>query len=300
MPDHETEGRERDGTAGREKTDVTDFHQAIGQDMLEEAADTLDGVEVGRTWSGAAHFTGGERHRALLEAHDAAVGESDPEDRGGEGGAGGVAGVVGVAMDRPGESPSLRIDLFQQTGLAHVCLEERAVERGEGFDRDKEVGAGGHPRCAVRGEAPARDDRVEVGVVLELPAPGVQNTGAPWQVGANDPRGGGEPFESERRGVEHGVGGKALMRADAGAERLRDREGAEAVRPGKLLLEVVCEPWLGCRLLTLGAVPVAAGMMDTVVPPTGWARIEAVAVGAALAVWEGVDDCAVRGGEGGL
>ena len=146
MPDHETDGRERDGTAGMEKTEVTDFHQAIGQDMLEESADKLDGVEVGRTWSGAAHCTVGERHRAILEAHDAAVGDSDPEDRGGEGGEGGVAVVVGLAMDMPGESPSLRIDLFQQTGLAHVFFEERAVDRGEGFDRDKEVGSGGHPR----------------------------------------------------------------------------------------------------------------------------------------------------------
>ena len=140
---------------------------------------------------------------------------------------------------------------------------------------------------------------MDVGVVLELPAPGVQNTGAPWQVGSNEPRVGGEPFESERRGVEHGVVREALMRADEGAERLRDREGAEAVRPGKLLLEVVCEPLLGCMLLTLGAVPVAAGMIDTVLPPTGWARIEAVAVVAALAVLDGVDDFAVRGGEGG-
>ena len=90
------------------------------------------------------------------------------------------------------------------------------------------------------------------------------------------------------------------MRADEGSERRRDGEGEQEVRPGQLCVQVVVEPLLGFMLLTLGAVAVATGMMDAVVFPTGGALLEAVSVVAALTVWEGADDLAVREGEGGV
>jgi hypothetical protein len=129
-----------------EKTEVTDFHQAIGQDMLEESAEKLDGVEMGRTWAGTAHFTGGEGDRAVRERDETAVGDGDFEDIRGEGGEGGVAVVIGLTVDVPGESPDLWGDVLQQSGLVDGCFEERTGDRGEGFDRDKEVGSGGQPR----------------------------------------------------------------------------------------------------------------------------------------------------------
>src|SRR5207247_6343415 len=85
------------------------------------------------------------------------------------------------------------------------------------------------------------------------------------------------------RRVEQGVVREALMRADEGSERLRDGKSKEEVRPGQLLLQVVCEPLLRFLLLTLGAVAIAAGMMDAVLPPTVLALREAVAVVSALA-----------------
>ena len=93
----------------------------------------------------------------------------------------------------------------------------------------------------------------------------------------------GQPFEGRCRGVQHGLVREALMRADEGSERLRDGKGEEEVRPGQLLVQVVCEPLLGCMLLTLGAVAVATGMLDAVLSPTVWALREAVAVVPALA-----------------
>jgi len=118
--------------------------------MLEESAEKLDGVELGRTWAGTAHFPVGESHRAVFEAHDAAVGEGDFEDIGGEGGEGSVAVVVGLTVDVLGDGPDLGVDVLQQSGLAHIVFEHGAVEGGEGFDRDKEVSAGGQPCRAVR------------------------------------------------------------------------------------------------------------------------------------------------------
>jgi hypothetical protein len=83
------------------------------------------------------------------------------------------------------------------------------------------------------------------------------------------------------------------VRADEGSERLRNGEGEEEVRPGKLLLEVVFEPLLSFMLLTLGTVAVATGMIDAVVSSTAWALIEAMSIVSALAVLDGADDLAV-------
>jgi hypothetical protein len=39
----------RDSTVCIHKAEVSDLHEALGQDMLEEAADKLDGVKVSGT-----------------------------------------------------------------------------------------------------------------------------------------------------------------------------------------------------------------------------------------------------------
>ena len=70
-----------------------------------------------------------------------------------------------------------------------------------------------------------------------------------------------------------------------GAERLRDRQGAQEVRPRELLVEVVLKPRRRCMLLALGAVAVATRMLDAVVSRTVWALREARALGAAAAGW---------------
>jgi hypothetical protein len=57
------------------------------------------------------------------------------------------------------------------------------------------------------------------------------------------------------------------------------------------------EPLLGFMLLTLRAMTIATGMIDTVLPPTMLALIEAVTVMAALALLDGTDDLAMRHGE---
>ena len=106
-----------------------------------------------------------------------------------------------------------------------------------------------------------------MGVVLELSAPGMQNTGKPREFCPDKTLVFGEPFESLRRGGEQGVVREALMRADEGSERLRHGEGEEEVRPGQLLLQVVVEPLPGLMLLALGTVAIATRMLDAVVPP---------------------------------
>ena len=293
LQDQQADGVERESTAGMQQAAVADLPQAIGQAMLEESAEKLESVEMGRAWAGTARLTGGEGDGTVREAHDAAVGNGHCEARGGEGVQGGVGVWMGLAVDVPRDGPDLLVNLLSQTGVAHVVLKASAGERGEGVHRDKDVGSRGSPGRAVLCEATARHDGVDVGMVLERSSPGRQDTGETRAVGADEPFVFGEPCEGERRGVEHGLGGEALMGADAGAQGLRDSEGEEDVRPRELCVRVVVEPLLGCMRLALGTVAVATGMIDAVVPPTAWALREAMSIMSALAVVEGTEDLAV-------
>jgi hypothetical protein len=105
-------------------------------------------------------------------------------------------------------------------------------------------------------------------MVLELPAPRMQDTSETRALGSDETLVFGEPFAGCRRGVEHGVVREALMGADEGSECLRHGESEQEVRPGQLFPEVAGEPLLGCMLLTLRAMTIATGMMDAVVSPT--------------------------------
>jgi hypothetical protein len=58
---------------------------------------------------------------------------------------------------------------------------------------------------------------MDMGVVLELPAPGVQDAGKTRDGCPDETRVFGEAFAGERRGVEHGLVGEVVRRADAGA-----------------------------------------------------------------------------------
>jgi hypothetical protein len=130
-----------DGTAGVQQADVSDCHEAIGHNMLEEPAEKRNGVERGGAWAGTANLTGGEGDRAVREAHDAAVGDGHFEDRRGEILEGGVAVWSGLAVDVPGHVPDLRVDLGQACSMVDLLCEESAVDGRKRFDRDQEVGA---------------------------------------------------------------------------------------------------------------------------------------------------------------
>jgi hypothetical protein len=135
-------------------------------------------------------------------------------------------------------------------------------------------------------------------VILELSAPGMQDTGKTREIGPEEPLVLGEPFKGFGRGFEHGLVREALMRAEEGTQRLRNGEGDKEMRPGKLLLQMVWEPRLGFMLLALWTVAVATGVMNAVFFPTAGALREAMPIMAAAAVLDSAADLTVRGGEG--
>ena len=222
------------------------------------------------------------------EADETLVGDGDLADRG-KGGEGGGRGDW-PTVDVPGDGPDLGVDVLQQAGLAHVFFEDGAGDGGERLHGDKDIGSGGLPGRAVLRESTARNDVVEVGVVRELPAPGMEDARATRAGGADATFVCGQPLASRGRRLPQGLVREALLRAEEGSACRRDGAGEQDVRPGPRCVQVVREPWLGCRLLTLWAVPVATGVLDAVVLAPPWARREAVAVGPALARVDGAHD----------
>jgi len=144
------------------------------------------------------------------------VGESVKKKIGGKVREGGMAVVIGPTLDIPGDGPGLRGDVLQEPSVTHLFFEACTGEGGEGFDGDKEVHSGGAPCCAVLREATARDEVVDMRVVLELPAPSMEDAGEPRKVSPDETRVCGQPLEGGGRRLKHGVVREALMRADQG------------------------------------------------------------------------------------
>jgi len=177
------------------EAEVADFHEAFREHVLEEPAKKLDGVERGGSWSSTARLAVGESDAAVCESHEATVGDGDPEDIGGEVLEGHVAISARLRVDVPREVPDVWVDVRQQSGLAHVFFEDGTVDGRESFHGDQEGGSGGEPGGTVLWEATARDDIVNMGVVRELPAPGMQDAGETRKVSADEPLVCGEAFE---------------------------------------------------------------------------------------------------------
>ena len=175
--------------------------------MLKEPADTLDGIELGGARSCTAGFTIGEGDGAVLEGDDAAIGDGDPEDRGGEGREGGGPVRVGLTLDIPVGVPDLWVDAVKESGFGHLLFEDGSVDGREGFHGDKEGVSGRSPLGVVHGEATTWDHGVDVGVVLELPTPGMQDAGQARQIGADETLVFGEAFEGTPFNI--GIAGRA-------------------------------------------------------------------------------------------
>jgi hypothetical protein len=208
-----------------------------------------------------------------------------------------VAVVLSPTVDVPGEGPDLGVDGLQEAGLAHVCFADGAGEGGARLHGDTAVGSGGRPGRAVLRASTARHDGVDVGGVRELPAPGMEDARATREVGADETFVFGQPLERRCRRLKQGLGRAAWMGADERSACRRDGAGEQDVRPGPRCVQGVREPVLGCRLLTLWAVPVATGVLDAVVLAPPLALIEAVAVVPALALLDGANDLAMCEGQ---
>ena len=102
---------------------------------------------------------------------------------------------------RSRDGPDLWVEVF---GVCwwQLLFEERTGDGREGLDWAKAVGASGEPRGAVFGQTATWDDGVDGGMILELPAPGMQDTGKAGELRTDEPLVFGEAFAGSGRGVD--------------------------------------------------------------------------------------------------
>lgn len=125
-----------------------------------------------------------------------------------------------------------------------MLFEQSPVDYGQSLDRDKETGVRWHPRLSVRGESSARDQIMNVWMVVQLPAPGVQDAGEAGQMSAYVFMITSKTFEGLGRCREHGAVAHVLMTAYKGAELFRDGESDHEVMPGKHSFMLFLQPVL--------------------------------------------------------
>jgi len=99
---------------------------------------------------------------------------------------------------------------------------------------------------------------MDMGMVGQLPPPGVQHPEETGQIPADVFFIGCQFLDGLRGGLEQGRIAWALMAADESAELLGHGEGDHEVMPVKLPIHLLCQPLPALMMLAGGAVPVPA------------------------------------------
>lgn len=136
---------EGDFAVGIHKSVVTDFHEAGGQHVLQEAADELHDIKGKSSQAVAVRFFIADEDGTVLDFEDAAIGDGDFEDVGSKVFEAGFAGRHGLRVDVPVDLPDFRRDLIEDAGLFHLIAELSSKDFGERFDGEIEIGCGGMP-----------------------------------------------------------------------------------------------------------------------------------------------------------
>ncbi len=158
-------------------------------------------------------------------------------------------------------------------GRGELVQEQPAEQPRQHPHRQEEARLAGHPAVAGGRQAATGDDAVDVGMVGQGRAPGVQHQGRA-DLGAEVLGIGGDGRQGLRRHREQQPIEHRLVGIGDGADRCRQGEHHVVVRHRQQLGLAVLEPLPGGRPLALRAMAVAAGVVGDLV-------VRAVAVGTA-------------------
>lgn len=154
--------------------------------MLEEATDKLQGVESDLTRPVAALLAIRKSDVPIFDSHDSGVGDSHPEDIRSKVLQGGSAVAYGLTVDVPVHLPDRGIDFVHEFPFRHLVFELGLKDLGKGSDGQIEVIAGCQPHLSVRGYASGGDNEMQMGMVLHLSPPGMEDGGKARQIGADE------------------------------------------------------------------------------------------------------------------
>lgn len=265
-----------------EEAVVSDLDESFWEDVEEEAVDEVEGREGGSgPGTGVAVFEA-EGDLVIVDGKDTVIGEGDAVDVGGEVGEGVLAGADGFAVDDPGGTagPDPGIDEMKEVEGMEFGHETELDASSEGLVGEKPVlVAVGDPAVAARRECASGDDEVEVDMVGQITAPGVEDADHTretaeilWVAGEMD--------EGVSGGAEEGGVDLLLTGLSEGTAFLGKSKGDEEVVGGEEEGALLIEPPGGVVIAAFGAGAVAAGMVAVVEGVvTGRAGKEAAAEG---------------------
>jgi len=158
---------------GPEEAIVADLLEAVGQDMLQKAADELRGREGGEFLSFGLAILITKSDLAVLEFEDPVVAEGHAEDIGGEIFQGGLAAADRLTINDPILVPDLREHLGVEGSFLEGVAELSAEDFAQSLDGHQEAGVFGWEPLALGRKATGGDEVVDVGMVAEIAGPGL-------------------------------------------------------------------------------------------------------------------------------
>ena len=258
------------GVDGSKEAAVANLHEAIREDMVEEAADEFDG-RTGRAVAPA----GAKDDGVIVEVDEAVIRDGDamrvvPEIakdllRSAEGTLGvHDPGVIVQALAPAAGGAIIGIVLELTCGEQRGESREKlaAEEFAEDMHGKQKRGGSRNPARAVKRESPARDETVDVRMKVELAGPGVEDGRDRELRRLGEPAGiVPERFERRRGALEEQIVEPRPVPAHEPLQLVREREDdVEIVRrhqAGHALLDPACLP----EGLALRAMAVATGIV---------------------------------------
>jgi len=205
---------------------------AAREHVLQEAAEKLDagqGDAPHRLSPGVPIAKGDLGFVDLLES---TVADGDAEEIPGQVVEDAGAIARGLGVDDPRRRPHRGGDLLEEAGLRDRGAHLGAHEHRQRPDGHEERGMlRGNPPRPIGGEPAGGDDQMHVGVIAQIPGPGVQHGEAP-QGRPDVARVGRERLERRRRAPQQGPVDDGLVAEGEGSQRRRQRDGDQIVRTG--------------------------------------------------------------------
>ena len=149
------------------------------------------------------------------------------------------------------------------------------------------------PFVLFSGQSAARDDVVNMRMILQLPTPGMQYAEETWKIAADELCIGRKFFESIGRSFEQGRIADALVAADKAVQLLRDGKSDHKMMSRKLSFHLPLQPHFGFMILTGGTMAVAAGSEHRMGAVTFITLVNGHAAALGAAVDDGVDHFSV-------
>ena len=265
---------------GMEPAEAADAMKALGQDVLEETADEFEGLQVEELLLAGGAVTVTPPHAAIGQHGQFAIAGGGLEDVAAEVTQRVLAGTDRLAVNDPALLPEASGQARHQVGRGALqgAAKEGAVVIGQGMDVDEELSAAGDPVALIETQTAGGNQIVDVRVVDQRPAPGVEDA-EHAQRGAEPVGVAGQVVEGLGRGGEEEVEAHLRVRAHPGAQGFRDGEGDQEVGDGEQEAGVVGQPLVGVGLTALGTVAVVAGVVGEMEGAAGWAGEEFAAQG---------------------